>query len=182
MARVGCCCGGAEVTGDERRRARCRNEFFGYVHQEYAIVDDDTVEQNVAIPFHYASPRVPRSARHARVREALGQVGLCWAVRKRAAHLSGGERQRVAIARALVNTPDLILADEPTAALDSETAQEIITLLLGVRRRSASVLLATHDPRVAERCDRIVHMRDGRLVRAGADAGPELTSGRTSTH
>ena len=166
---------GVEVTGDERRRARWRNEFFGYVHQDLAIIDDETVEQNVTIPLEYASPRVRRNARRARAREAISQVGLEWAVHKKASHLSQGEHQRVAIARSLVNEPDLVLADEPTAALDSVTAQEIITLLLAVRQRGASVLLATHDQRVADRCDRIVRIRDGYLLGDAASPESELT-------
>jgi putative ABC transport system ATP-binding protein len=86
----------------------------------------------------------------------MSRVGLGWAVYKKASHLSGGERQWVAIARSLVTEPDLVLADEPTSALDSVIAEEILTLLLAVRERGASVLMATHDPRVADRCDRIV--------------------------
>lgn len=166
---------GVEVTGDERRRARWRNEFFGYVHQDFAIIDDETVEQNVTIPLEYVSPRVRRNAQRARARESISQVGLEWAVHKKASHLSQGERQRVAIARSLVNEPDLMLADEPTAALDSVTAQEIITLLLAVRQRGASVLLATHDQRVADRCDRIVRIRDGYLLGDAASPESELT-------
>lgn len=160
---------GVEVSDDERRRSRWRNEFFGYVHQEFAIVDYETVEQNVMIPLEYASPRIGRNARRSIAQEAMFHVGLEWAAHKRASQLSGGERQRVAIARALVNKPNLVLADEPTAALDSVTAQEIITLLLSVRQRGASVLVATHDPRVADRCDRIVRMSDGCLVFDGTD-------------
>jgi putative ABC transport system ATP-binding protein len=85
-------------------------------------------------------------------------------VYKKASHLSGGERQWVAIARSLVTEPDLVLADEPTSALDSVIAEEILTLLLAARERGASVLMATHDPRVADWCDRIVHMRELALV------------------
>ena len=155
---------GAEVDGDERRRAALRNTFFGYVHQDFAIVEADTVEQNVMIPLEYATPRVRRPERRARSRAAVEQVGLGWALRKKAAELSGGERQRVAIARSLVNEPRLVLADEPTAALDSATAHEIVTMLLAIRDRGASVLLATHDPRVAERCDRVIRMDDSRIV------------------
>jgi len=141
------------------------------VHQDFAIIDDETVQQNATIPLEYASPRVRRNARRGRAGEAINQVGLEWAVHKRASHLSQGERQRVAIARSLVNQPDLMLADEPTAALDSVTAQEIITLLLAVRQGGASVLLATHDQRVADRCDRIVRIRDGYLL--GDTVSPE---------
>ncbi|SFE26995.1 putative ABC transport system ATP-binding protein [Actinopolyspora alba] len=148
----------------ERDRARLRNEFFGYLHQEFAIVESDTVAANVTIPLEYTRPRIGRRQRLERARRAVESVGLGWALRRRAAELSGGERQRVAIARALVNEPHLVIADEPTAALDLATAREIVTLLLSMRQRGASILVATHDPRVAERCDRVVAMSDGGLA------------------
>jgi putative ABC transport system ATP-binding protein len=93
----------------------------------------------------------------------LEQVNLEWALHKKAWELSGGERQRVAIARALVNEPMVILADEPTAALDGTSAQEIVQLFLAIRERGASVLVATHDERVAKKCDRVLHLVDGHL-------------------
>jgi putative ABC transport system ATP-binding protein len=86
-----------------------------------------------------------------------------WAVDKRADQLSGGERQRVAIARAMVSRPTVVLADEPTAALDTATADAIVTLLLSLRQREGAVLVATHDPRVADRCDRVLRIEDGKL-------------------
>ncbi|PRW61726.1 ABC transporter ATP-binding protein [Actinopolyspora mortivallis] len=153
----------------ERRRARLRNEFFGYLHQEFAIVESDRVLANVTIPLEYARPRLNRRQRLERAGRALDSVGLGWATRRRASELSGGERQRVAIARALVNEPRLVLADEPTAALDVATAHEIVTLLLSMRRRGTSVLVATHDPRVSGRCDRILPMEDGRLAPEGVE-------------
>ena len=155
---------GTEVGGDERRRAQLRNEFFGYVHQEFAIIENETVERNVMIPLEYAKPRPGRQERRSRARMVLEQVGLGWALKRNASQLSVGERQRVAIARALVNGQVVILADEPTAALDGVTAQEIVTLIFSIREREGAVLLATHDDRVAKRCDRIVYMVDGRLV------------------
>ncbi len=157
---------GDVVDNDERRRANLRNEYFGYLHQDFAIIDDESVASNVVIPLEYAVPRVSKAERARRVSEVLAEVGLSWALTRRASRLSGGERQRVAIARSLVNNPTLLLADEPTAALDSVTAADLITTLLTVRGRGASVLLATHDPMVADRCDRIVRMVDGRLVEA----------------
>jgi putative ABC transport system ATP-binding protein len=158
---------GAEVEGDERRRAQLRNEFLGYVHQDFAIIENETVERNVMIPLEYANPRPGRQERRSRTRMVLDQVDLGWALKKNASKLSMGERQRVAIARALVNDPVVVLADEPTAALDAETAQEVMTLILSIKERGASVLFATHDERVAKRCDRIVRMVDGRLVTSG---------------
>ncbi|WP_017972613.1 ABC transporter ATP-binding protein [Actinopolyspora halophila] len=157
----------------ERQRARLRNAFFGYLHQEFAIVEDDSVANNVTIPLEYARPRVSRRQRRERARRALDDVGLEWAPHRKASELSGGERQRVAIARALVNEPGLVLADEPTAALDVATAQEVMTLLLAMRGQGTSVLMATHDPRVAERCDRVIGMEDGGLAADSATSPPE---------
>ncbi|MEW6574597.1 MAG: ABC transporter ATP-binding protein [Bacillota bacterium] len=155
---------GEEVGDGECRRARLRNRFFGYVHQEFAIIENETVERNVMIPLQYANPKPGRQELRSRTRLVLEQVALGWALKKNASQLSGGERQRIAIARALVNDPVVVLADEPTAALDGKTAQEIITLLLSIKERGAAVLFATHDDRVAKQCDRILRMIDGRLV------------------
>ncbi len=158
---------GTEVGGDKRRRARLRNEFFGYVHQDFAIIENEAVERNVMIPLEYANPRPARQERRLRTQMVLDQVGLGWALKKNASQLSMGERQRVAIARTLVNNPVVVLADEPTAALDGVTAQEVMTLILSIKERGAAVLVATHDDRVAKRCDRILYMVDGRLATSG---------------
>jgi len=155
---------GMPVGDDERSRARLRNQFFGYVHQEFAIIENETVEKNVMIPLQYADVRIRRGERRNKVRQVLEQVGIAWALNKNASCLSGGERQRVAIARALINHPVVILADEPTAALDGDTAQEIVQLLLAIRERGASVLVATHDERVVKKCDRVLYIIDGRLA------------------
>ncbi|WP_252393402.1 ABC transporter ATP-binding protein [Hydrogenibacillus sp. N12] len=155
---------GEEVACDEFCRARLRNKFFGYVDQEFAIIENESVERNVMIPLQYANPKPGRQEIRARTRQALEEVGLGWALKKNASQLSGGERQRVAIARALVNEPLVILADEPTAALDGKTTQEIMTLFLSIKARGAAVLITTHDDRVAKQCDRILRMIDGRLV------------------
>jgi putative ABC transport system ATP-binding protein len=154
---------GKPVGVDERSRARLRNQFFGYVHQEFAMIEDESVESNVVIPLQYADIRLKRPERRRKVQHVLEQVNLEWALHKKAWELSGGERQRVAIARALVNEPMVILADEPTAALDGTSAQEIVQLFLAIRERGASVLVATHDERVAKKCDRVLHLVDGHL-------------------
>jgi putative ABC transport system ATP-binding protein len=157
---------GAEVGATQQERARLRNEFFGYLHQDFAIIEKETAGRNVMIPLEYARPRPRRQEREARTQAALEQVGLGWALKENASQLSMGERQRVAIARALVNKPTVVLADEPTSALDTDTAYAIMTLILSMRDRGAAVLIATHDDRVSQRCDRILRMVDGRLVTA----------------
>lgn len=155
---------GQEVGESERQRAQLRNEFFGYIHQEFAIIENETVERNVMIPLQYANPKASRQERQSKTQLVLDEVGLGWALKKNASQLSGGERQRVAIARALVNNPKVILADEPTAALDSKNAQGVMALILSMRDRGASVLIATHDDRMAKQCDRIVSMADGYIL------------------
>lgn len=155
---------GEKVGDDERSRAWLRNRFFGYVHQEFAIIENESVARNVMIPLQYANPRIKRQEYRHKVEQVLEQVGLAWAFNENASHLSGGERQRVAIARALINEPTVILADEPTAALDGNSAQEVMQLFLSIRERGASVLIATHDDRVAKKCDRILHIVDGYLT------------------
>ena len=155
---------GKTVDDDERSRARYRNQFFGYVHQEFAIIENESVEKNVIIPLQYADVRLKRQECRNRVRQVLEQVDLAWALGKNASNLSGGERQRVAIARALINNPAVILADEPTAALDGNSAQEIMQLFLSFRERGASVLIATHDERLVKQCDRVLHIIDGLLA------------------
>ncbi|RMH45238.1 MAG: ABC transporter ATP-binding protein [Gammaproteobacteria bacterium] len=155
---------GKVAPSDERSRARLRNRFFGYVHQEFAIIENESVERNVVIPLQYSSEKIKRQERRKRVQEVLSQVGLAEALHKNASHLSGGERQRVAIARALINNPSVILADEPTAALDGHTAQEIMQLLLSFKERGALVLVATHDERVVNRCDRVLRILDGNIL------------------
>ena len=149
---------GAEVGDSDRRRAQLRNKFFGFVHQDFAIIENDTVERNVMIPLEYVNPRPGRHERRSRIQAVLDQVNIGWALKKNASHLSMGEQQRVAVARALVNDPVVVLADEPTAALDGVTAQEVMTLILSIKERGASVLVATHDDRVAKRCDRAIYL------------------------
>lgn len=167
----------------ETERARVRNTRFGYVHQEYAIIDDESVAANVAIPLEYARPRRNRRNRGVVVQHALTDVGLSSFMGRRAGELSGGERQRVAIARALVNRPDIILADEPTAALDQETGTAVISLLLDMRSRGAGLILATHDVRVADRCDRVILMDYGNVVgeRAAGQTEQLLSDGGDPT-
>ena len=138
---------------------------IGMIPQDYAVVDHLTALANVSLPLEYARPRVGRRERKERARRALSDVGIEWAGAQRPSQLSGGERQRVAVARALINHPRYILADEPTASLDSQTAQDITSLLVSQARRAGGCLVvATHDPRVASACDRVLTMTDGSLT------------------
>jgi putative ABC transport system ATP-binding protein len=115
---------------------------------------------------------VPSTARRERAGQALARVGLGDRVKHRPAGLSGGQRQRAAIARALVNQPSLILADEPTGNLDSKTGLEILKILHGMHEQGETIVIVTHDPRIADECERVVQIVDGRIVDdSGGPAG-----------
>lgn len=151
----------SDLEGDER--ARVRRRICGFISQGMALLPQATAAENVEAPllFDALDPDVRRE----RVSAALDAVGLGSHGPKLPDQLSGGELQRVAIARALVMAPHVILADEPTASLDSENAQAVARLLVGAaRERSAAVVLVTHDPAVARHADRIVHLRSGRVA------------------
>jgi putative ABC transport system ATP-binding protein len=141
---------------------KIRGSEVGFVFQGYSLIPTRTALENVMMAAEYAG--VPRAERKARSLEILGQVGLAERVDQRASELSGGEQQRVAVARALVKDPKLVLADEPTGNLDSVAAEEIMTLLKELRSEGQSVVMVTHDPRMAGYADRIVFLNDGRVV------------------
>jgi len=146
----------------ETGRALLRRDALGFVFQNFNLVPVMTVEQNVDYPLFLAG--VPAPQRRERVRAELEAVGLAAHAKHRPDALSGGQRQRVAIARALVKRPRLVIADEPTASLDSATAEQVLALMRERgRAEGAAFVIATHDARLWERCDRIVALRDGRI-------------------
>ena len=152
---------GQDTAGlSERERAHLRRDHMGFVFQGFNLVPALTAFENVEIPLLLSG--APAAERARRVAEVLGRVGLATLGRRRPDQLSGGQRQRVAIARALVNGPRLVLADEPTANLDSVTAAQVVDLMheLG-SSEGATFLVATHDPRMAAHCDRQVVLADG---------------------
>lgn len=153
---------GVEVPSSSSARARTRNRSIGIIPQDSAIIEHLSSEDNVSLPLDYSKPRVSRRLKRERAQKGLADVGIGWAAKQKTSELSGGERQRVAIARALINSPRYILADEPTASLDSKNAQDIVSLLIShIRFGGGCLVIATHDPQVANRCDRIVTMIDG---------------------
>ncbi|SFU50896.1 putative ABC transport system ATP-binding protein [Alicyclobacillus macrosporangiidus] len=148
------------LTGDEL--ARVRNREIGFVFQNFHLLPRMTALRNVELPLVYAG--VAREERRRRALARLEEVGL----RDRISHLpnelSGGQKQRVAIARALVNKPAILLADEPTGALDTRTGREIMGIFTELHQRGVTIVVITHDPGVASFAQRILHMLDGRLV------------------
>ena len=154
---------GADVGAmDADQLADLRNRTIGFVFQQFNLLRRTSALENVKLPLLYSRPR-PADP-DAAARAALGLVGLAERLHHQPAQLSGGQQQRVAIARALVNRPRLILADEPTGALDSQTSAEIMALLGRLNAEGMTVVLVTHEPDVAAHARRLLRVRDGRLV------------------
>ncbi len=155
-------CDGIDVaTLDPEALATLRRDKIGFVFQGFNLLPRLSALENVAMPLGYA--RVPPHERLQRARDVLESVGLGERVNHRPTELSGGQQQRVAIARALINRPPILLADEPTGALDSKTGEEILALFKRLRDDQHTVVLITHDAEVAAHADRIYVMRDGEL-------------------
>ena len=153
---------GREVaTLEKRELSALRLSAFGFVFQGFQLIARTSALENVALPLVYAD--VPAAERRRRAMEALARVGLAGREDHTPAQLSGGQQQRVAIARALVNKPRLILADEPTGALDTRTSVEVLGLLQSLHRSGITVVLVTHEPDIAAYADRRLVVRDGRI-------------------
>ena len=163
-------CDGIDVaTLDAEELAVLRREKIGFVFQGFNLLPRMSALENVAMPLGYA--QVPPHERSERAREALAAVGLAERAGHKPSELSGGQQQRVAIARALINRPPILLADEPTGALDSKTGEEILSLFKRLRDEDHTVILITHDAEVAAHADRILVMRDGELHEDTTHAG-----------
>ena len=151
--------------------AAVRNEMLGFIFQQYNLLPKLNLMENVEVPLVYAG--ISRADRHVRAREVLEQVGLGDKLKNRPNQLSGGQQQRVSIARALVRNPPVILADEPTGALDSHTGREVLGLLQQLHKQGHTVVLITHDNSIAVQADRIIRLEDGQVVYDGDSHAPE---------
>lgn len=150
---------------DDDGLADIRNQDIGFVFQQFNLLSRLTALENVMLPMIYAD--VSRSQRRKSATAALQQIGLGNRLKNRPSQLSGGQQQRVAIARALVNHPVLVLADEPTGALDSKTSHDIMNLLTELNQRGTTIVIVTHDATVAKQTNRVIHMEDDVIVEAG---------------
>jgi putative ABC transport system ATP-binding protein len=154
---------GADVRGlNDNQRSRLRNEKIGFIFQAFNLIPDLDVYDNIEVPLRYRG--LPAAERKRRIDDALQRVGLSARARHYPAELSGGQQQRVAIARALAGSPRLLLADEPTGNLDTQMARGVLELLEELHRDGATIVMVTHDPELALRAQREVHIVDGQVV------------------
>ena len=151
--------------------AEIRNKMLGFIFQQYNLLPKLNLQENVEVPLMYAG--VPKAERRERAKLALELVGLGDKLKNRPNQLSGGQQQRVSIARALVRNPPVILADEPTGALDSHTGREVLGMLQQLHKQGHTVVLITHDNSIAVQADRIIRLEDGRVVYDGDSRAPE---------
>ena len=148
----------------EGKRAKIRNKDIGIVMQDFALVEDYTAIENVMIPLYFTKGKLLESKKSI-ARKALEKVGIGELASKKVNKLSGGQKQRVAIARAIVNNPSILLADEPTGALDVKTSAEIMGVFKELNEQGITVIIITHDMEVAEGCERVIEISDGRICK-----------------
>ena len=158
--------GGVDVsTMDDDQQAEIRNKMLGFIFQQYNLIPKLNVQENVELPLLYAG--LSAEARRAKAVHALERVGLADKRKNLPSQLSGGQQQRVSIARALAGDPSVILADEPTGALDSRTGREVLSFLQQLNREGNTVVLITHDNAIAGKAQRIVRLQDGKGIYDG---------------
>lgn len=147
----------------EKQRSEIRNKKIGIVFQDFALIEDASVYDNIELPLLLSGKHYSSKTKRKLITESLQNVGIENLIDKPVSQLSGGQKQRVAIARAIVNEPSVILADEPTGALDSKTSSEIINLFSMLHNQGKTIVLITHDMYIANCCERIVEIKDGKI-------------------
>ncbi|SHI83301.1 putative ABC transport system ATP-binding protein [Clostridium cavendishii DSM 21758] len=156
---------GTDVTGmSDNQRSDFRNKNLGFIFQQFHLIESLNIGQNIELPLLYSGVS-DKNKRVKAVKEALSKVGLLEKIRNFPNQLSGGQQQRISIARALVNNPDIILADEPTGALDSKTGYEIVELLADLNRQGKTVIMVTHDEDLKRYASHLVFLKDGVFIR-----------------
>ena len=155
----------------ESKRNELRKGMLGFVFQSFNLIDELTVQENIALPLLYMG--VPKQERQRRVEEAMARMDIMHRSRHYPRQISGGQQQRTAIARAIVTRPKLILADEPTGALDSHTGREVLGMLQELHKQGHTVVLITHDNSIAVQAERIIRLEDGAVVYDGDAHAPE---------
>jgi len=167
---------GVDVRGlDDNARSKLRNEKIGFIFQSFNLIPDLNLFDNVDVPLRYRG--FPAAERKRRIEESLSRVGLASRIKHYPSELSGGQQQRVAIARALAGSPRLLMADEPTGNLDSLMARGVMELLEEINRQGTTIVMVTHDPELAARAQRNVHVMDGQVT----DLGDEVSLRRQKT-
>ncbi|MBW8310523.1 MAG: ABC transporter ATP-binding protein [Rhizobium sp.] len=171
---------GVDVRGlDDAGRSKLRNEKLGFIFQGFNLIPDLNLFDNVDVPLRYRG--FGAAERKQRIEQALGQVGLASRQKHYPAELSGGQQQRVAIARALAGSPKLLLADEPTGNLDSQMARGVMELLEEINAGGTTILMVTHDPELAARAHRNVHIIDGQVSDLTHETARSLAAARAAT-
>jgi putative ABC transport system ATP-binding protein len=171
--------GGEDVSQiEDDRLSEIRSKRIGFIFQQFNLIQQLTVLENLEVPMFYLG--IPPHKRHQRAMELAQKVGLADRVHHRPMELSGGQQQRVCIARALVNDPLILLADEPTGALDTKTGQQILALFDELVAGGRTIILVTHDPSVAMRCQRVIQLQDGDVIRDGPPSTMPFSAGHSA--
>lgn len=152
---------GEDITLASSRLSQIRNKKLGFVMQHFSLIEDDSVLMNVGVPLLFSKTKV--SSIDSKALEQLQKLGIAQLAKQKVAVLSGGEKQRVAIARALINEPDIILADEPTGALDTANSMMVMDILKQLNREGKTIIIVTHEDFVAKSCSRILTISDGKI-------------------